>query len=81
METSALPKKFMETSAVREKLHALIDSSSPEKLEEVYFVFEDDKTDEFKAELDEEYADYQKEGEVISKEEMDKAIQKLLYEK
>jgi hypothetical protein len=38
-------------------------------------------TDEFKAELDEEYVDYQKEGEVISKEEMDKAIEKLLDEK
>ncbi|MEJ7680592.1 MAG: hypothetical protein WKG06_22610 [Segetibacter sp.] len=71
----------METSALREKLHALIDSSSPEKLEEVYSVFEDDYTDEFKAELDEEYTDYQKEGEVFSKEEMDKVIGKLLYGK
>ena len=34
----------METSALREKLHALIDSSSPEKLVEVFFVFEDDYT-------------------------------------
>ncbi len=71
----------METSTLREKLHALIDSSSPEKLVEVYSVFEDDYTNEFKAQLDEEYADYQKNGEVISKEEMDKAIEKLLYGK
>ncbi len=48
----------METSALREKLHALIDRSSPEKLEEVYSVFENDYTNEFKAELDEEYANY-----------------------
>ncbi len=71
----------METSTLREKLHALIDSSSPDKLVEVYSVFEDDYTNEFKGQLDEEYADYQKNGEVISKEEMDKAIEKLLYGK
>jgi len=72
---------FMETSALRQKLHSLIDTSSEEKLIELYSVFEDDYTDEFKSELDEEYADYQNKGEVISKEEMDKAIEKLLYGK
>ena len=71
----------METSVLREKLHALIDSSPDEKLIEVYSVFEGDYTNEFKAELDEEYADYQKNEEVISKEEIDKAIEKLLYGK
>ena len=71
----------METSALREKLHSLIDTSSEDKLMEVYSVFEDDYSDEFKAELDEGYADYQKTGEVISKEEMDKTIEKLLYGK
>ncbi len=71
----------METSTLREKLHALIDNSSDQKLMEVYSVFEDNYTDEFKAELDEEYADYQKKGEVISKKEIDKAIKKLLYGK
>lgn len=68
----------METLSLREKLHALIDSSSDEKLMEVYSALEDNYTTEFKAELDEEYADYQKNGEVISKEEIDKAIEKLL---
>jgi len=29
---------------------------------EVYFVLEDNYTNEFKVELDEEYADYQKKG-------------------
>jgi len=71
----------METATLREKLHALIDSSPEEKLIEVYSVFEDNYTNEFKAELDEEYANYQKNGEVISKEEIDQAIEKLLYGK
>ncbi|MBD0333208.1 MAG: hypothetical protein ICV66_11180 [Chitinophagaceae bacterium] len=71
----------MELATLREKLHVLIDTSSEEKLKEVYRFFEDDYTDEFKAELDDEYADYQKDGEVISKEDLDKAIEKLLYGK
>jgi hypothetical protein len=71
----------MKASALREKLHSLIDNSSEEKLLEAYAVFEDEYTDEFKAELNEEYADYQKNTAVISREEMDKAIEKLLYEK
>lgn len=71
----------MESSTLREKLHSLIDASSEEKLMEVYSVFEDNYTDEFKAILDEEYADYQRNKEVVSKEEMDKVIEKLLYGK
>ena len=71
----------METSTLREKLHSLIDTSSEEKLIEVYSVFEDNYTDEFKANLNEEYADYQQKNELISKEEMDKVIEKLLYGK
>ena len=71
----------METSTLREKLHAPIDNSSNEKLIEVHSVFEDNYTNKIKAELDEEYADYQNNGEVISKEEIDKAIERLLYEK
>ena len=71
----------METSALREKLHSLIETSSEDKLKEVYAVFEDNYTDEFKAELDDEYEDYQKTGEVISREEIDTTIEKLLYGK
>lgn len=71
----------METSALREKLHSLIDSSSEEKLMEVYSVFEHDYSNEFKAELDTEYADYQQQGEVISKEQLNVTIEKLLYGK
>ncbi len=69
----------METSNLREKLHSLIDNSTEEKLMEVYAVFEDEYTDEFKAGLEEEYADYKKNGEVISKAKLDEAIEKLLY--
>ena len=71
----------METTTLRKKLHSLIDNSPEEKLIEVYSFFEDTYTDDFKAELDEEYADYQKNGETLSKEEVDKAIDKLLYGK
>jgi hypothetical protein len=71
----------MDTSELKEKLHLLIDSSPEEKLIEVYAVFEDNYTDELKSELDREYADYQKTGEAISRGEIDKTIEKLLYGK
>lgn len=71
----------MDTSLLREKLHALIDSSPEEKLIEVYSVFEDIYTDKFKRQLDQEYADYQENGVVISKEQVDLAIEKVLYRK
>lgn len=71
----------METSALREKLHGLINTSSEEKLAEVYAVFDDEYSDEFKNILDEEYADYQRNGEVVSKANMDKMIETLLYSK
>lgn len=72
----------METSTLREKLHSLIDNSPEEKLIEVYSIFrEEEYTNEFKANLNEEYADYQQNGEVISREEMNEVIDKLLYGK
>ncbi len=71
----------METSALREKLHSLIDNSTEDKLMEVYAVFEEEYSDEFKADLEEDYSDYKKTGEVISKEQLDEAIDKLLYSK
>ncbi len=69
----------METSLLREKLHTLINSSSEEKLMEVYAVFEDEYSDKFKNILEEEYTDYERNGESISKSDLDKAIEKLLY--
>ena len=71
----------METSNLREKLHSLIDNSSEEKLIEVYAVFEEEYSDEFKADLEEDYADYKKNGEVVSKAQLDEAIEKLLQSK
>lgn len=71
----------METSALREKLHSLIDNSPEDKLMEVYAVFKEEYTDEFKAGLEEEYADYKKNGEVISKAQLAEAIEKLLHSK
>lgn len=71
----------MEITNLREKLHSLIDTSPEDKLMEMYSIFETDYTDQFKSELEEEYADYQKKGEVISKEQLALAIDKLLYGK
>ncbi len=71
----------METSTLREKLHSLIDNSTEDKLMEVYAVFEEEYSDEFKADLEEDYSDYKKTGEVISKAQLDEAIDKLLYSK
>lgn len=68
----------METVTIREKLHSLIDSSSNEELMELYSLFEDDYTDEFKAMLDNEYEDYQQDPEVITKEQLNETIEKLL---
>lgn len=72
----------METATLREKLHSLIDSSPKDKLEEVYNLLNDEEySDAFKANLDEEYSSYQKDGEVISKEEIDNMIYQLLHGK
>lgn len=71
----------MKSSTLREKLHYLINNSSEEELREVYLLLENDYTEEFKVSLHEEYADYQQHSEVISKEELIKKIDKLLYEK
>lgn len=72
----------MEAATLRKKLHILIDTSSDDKLEEIYNSFQEDEySEEFKAILDNEYEQYQKDGEVISKEEIDKRIEQLLYSK
>ncbi|MDB5198331.1 MAG: hypothetical protein JWO92_294 [Chitinophagaceae bacterium] len=72
----------METTALREKLHSLIDNSPAERLEEVYELLNDEQySDAFKAGLDEEYSSYQNDGEVISKEEIDNLVQQLLQGK
>jgi hypothetical protein len=48
---------------------------------EVYTLFKETYTDEFKSELNEEYANYKKDGEVISREKIEEAIHNLLHGK
>ena len=69
----------MAVITLREKLHKLIEDIPENKLPEIYSLLEDEYTDEFKAELDKEYEDYKKDGEVISKEEIDRIVDGLLY--
>ncbi len=69
----------MEIVALREKLHSLIDTSSEDRLLEIYSLLAEDYTEEFKEELEEEYADYKKNGEVISKEAIDEVIEQMLH--
>lgn len=71
----------MESTTLRQKLHKLIDDMPDDKLNEVYttLIEEEEYSDEFKAELDEEYAAYKKDSEVISKEDVDKLVEQLLY--
>ena len=72
----------MQAATLRNKLHILIDTSPEDKLEEIYNYFQEDEySEDFKAMLDNEYEQYQKDGEGISREEMDKKIQQLLYSK
>ncbi|MDQ6903258.1 MAG: hypothetical protein M3139_09640 [Bacteroidota bacterium] len=72
----------METATLREKLHAIIDNSPTEKLEEIYQLINvEDYSDIFKSELDEEYSSYQKDGETLSKKEIDTMITELLHKK
>ena len=72
----------METATLREKLHAIIDNSPTEKLEEIYYLINvEEYSDTLKSELDEEYSAYQKDGETLSKEEIDTMIAQLLYKK
>lgn len=69
----------METSALKNKIHSLIDSSDEETLQSVYQLLQDaDYTDEFKNMLNEERADYYKKREVITKEAMDDLIKAAL---
>lgn len=69
---------IMETLSLRQKLHSLIENSPEEKLMEVFAIFEQEYTDEFKSDLDDDYADYKNNGEIISKAQLDDVIGKLL---
>ena len=72
----------METEILKQKLHSLIEISSEEKLEEMYNFFnEDEYTDSFKAMLDEEFEQYQKNEESVERKEIDKMVNELLHPK
>ena len=72
----------MEITALREKLHTLIENSSEDKLEEIYDSFQEDEySEDFKAMLDDEFEQYQKNGDVLSNEEVNKLIGQLLHPK
>lgn len=70
----------METTTLREKLHSLIETSSKDKLEEIYDSFQDNEySEDFKVMLDAEFEQYQKDGEAVSYEETNKFIEQLLH--
>ncbi len=71
----------MEITELREQLHNLINTSSDEKLLEIYNLFDPDYSDGFKAGLLEEYADYKTNSDVIIKEAMNEAIEFMLHGK
>ncbi len=51
-------------------------------MEEIFDSFQDDEySEDFKVMLDNEYEQYQKDGEVISHEEVNKLIEQLLHAK
>ena len=72
----------MEPITLREKLHTLIDNSTEDKLLEVFHLLEDEEySDDFKASLDNEFETYKKDGESISREEINTMVEQLLHGK
>lgn len=70
----------MDPLTLRQKLHSLVETSSEDKLEEIYDLFQDNEySDDFKAMLDNEYEQYQKDGEVVSRNQLNKLIEQLFH--
>lgn len=70
----------MDVLTLRQKLHSLVETSSEDKLEEIYDLFRDNEySDDFKAMLDNEYEQYQKDGEVVSRNQVNKLIEQLFH--
>ncbi len=66
---------MMGNSVLKEKIYSLIDSSNPETLQAVYQLLkESDYNNDFKSILNEELADYKKNGKVVTSKEMDDFI-------
>jgi len=69
----------MEVNKLKEKLHSLIESSSDDTLEYMYFLLEETGyTDEFKAVLDQEYDAYHEDKTGNTREELDGMINNIL---
>ena len=65
----------MGNSVLKEKIYSLIDNSNPETLQAVYQLLkESDYNNDFKNILNEELADYKKNGKVVTSKEMDELI-------
>ena len=57
----------MESITLRQKLHHLIDTTSEDKLKDIYDSFQEEEySEDFKAMLDNEYNTYQEDGEGIA---------------
>jgi len=70
----------MDALTLRQKLHSLVETSSEDKLEEIYDLFQDNEySNDFKAMLDNEYEQYQKDGEVVSRNQVNKLIEQLFH--
>jgi len=75
----------METVGIREKLHKFIDTVEDKRAEAIYTLFEGEierdeleYSDEFKAELDSRYEYYKNGGKMISAQEADEQIRRIL---
>ena len=73
----------MEVTALREKLHSLINTSSEDKLQQVYELLgeENSYTEEFINILEEEFTAYQKDGIVIPRKEINEAVDKIMQKR
>ena len=71
----------MNTTAIQQKLHTYLEVANDKKIKAIYTMMEEeieeiaiDYTDEFKAELERRYAEYKKDGKVVTSETMEKRI-------
>lgn len=72
----------MTTQEIKEKIHRLVDDSPEDKLEYVYSVLQPtDYSDDFKAILDNEFNEYQKNSDGNSREELNTMINTLMSKK
>jgi hypothetical protein len=78
----------MSTNTLRKKLQNYLEVADDKKIKALYAIMEDEieesvgeYSDEFKKELDRRYAYYKSGGKMVSAEEVDRRIEKLLKSK